>query len=65
MEVFSKAKGETLPPHRSIDYKIDLEAGYNLPYGRIYNFSELGGTIFTQMRGLRSRAQEAGSWIWT
>jgi len=23
MEVFSKAKAETLPPHRSIDYEID------------------------------------------
>ena len=30
---FSKAKAETLPPHRSI--AIDLEHGYNLPYGRI------------------------------
>jgi hypothetical protein len=30
---FSKAKAETLPPHRSI--AINLEPGYNLPYGRI------------------------------
>ena len=58
MEVFSKAKAETLSPHRSIDHAIDLEPGYNLPYGRIYNFSELGGVIFTQLRGLRSRAHE-------
>jgi len=65
MEVFSKAKAETLPPHRSIDYEIDLEPGYNLPYGRIYNFSELGGAVFTQLRAIRSRAHEAGSWIWT
>jgi len=62
VEVFSKAKGETLPLHRSI--AINLEPGYNLPYGRIYNFSELGGAIFTQLRGIRSRAQEAGSYIW-
>jgi hypothetical protein len=52
MEVFSKAKAETLPPHQSMDYEIDLEPSYNLPYGQIYNFSELGGAIFTQMHGL-------------
>ena len=58
---FSKAKVETLPPHQSI--AIYLELGYNLPYGRISNFSELGGALFTQLRGLRSHAHEAGSWI--
>jgi hypothetical protein len=65
VDAISKAKAEALPPRRSIDHAIDLEHGYNLPYGRIYNFSELGGAIFTQLRGLRSRAHEAGSWIWT
>ena len=35
-----KEKAETLPPHRSTDHAIDLEPGYNLPYGRIYNLSE-------------------------
>jgi len=40
VEVFSK-EAETLAPHRSIDHAIDLEPGYNLPYGRIYNLSEL------------------------
>ena len=40
MEVFSQDKAETLPPHRSTDHAIDLEPGYNLPYGRIYNLSE-------------------------
>jgi len=40
VEVFSKAKAETLPPHLSTDHAIDLEPGYNLPYGRIYNLSE-------------------------
>jgi hypothetical protein len=60
---FSKAKGETLPPHRSI--AINLEPGYNVPNGRIYNFSELGGAIFRQLRGLRSCAHAAGSRIWT
>jgi len=64
VEVFGK-EAKTLQPHRSIDHAIDLDPGYNLPYGRIYNFSELGGAIFTQLRGLRSRAHAAGSWIWT
>jgi hypothetical protein len=40
VEVFSKAKAETLPQHRSTDHAIDLEPGYNLPYGQIYNLSE-------------------------
>jgi len=31
----SATKAETLPPHLSIDHVIDLEPGYNLPYGRI------------------------------
>jgi len=41
MEVFSKEKAETLPPHRSTDHAIDLEPGYNLAYWRFYNVSEL------------------------
>ena len=41
MEVFSKTKAETLPPHRSIDHAIDLEPGHKLPYGRIYCRSEV------------------------
>ena len=40
VEVFSKKKAETLPPHRQIDHAIDLEPDYKLPYGRIYNLSE-------------------------
>jgi hypothetical protein len=51
VEVFSKAKAETLSPHRSIDHAINLEPGYNLPFGRIYNFSELSRAVFTQLRG--------------
>jgi len=35
VEVISKAKAETLPPHWSIDHAIDVQPGYNLPYGRI------------------------------
>jgi len=37
VEVFSKVKAETLAPHCSIDHTIDLEPGFKLPYGRIYN----------------------------
>ena len=33
VEVFRKEKAETLPPHQLI--AINLEPGYNLPYGRI------------------------------
>jgi hypothetical protein len=40
VEVFSKVKAETLPPHRPTDHAINLESGYKLPYGRIYNLSE-------------------------
>jgi len=37
VEVFSKYRAETLPPHRSTDHAIDFKPGYNLPYRRIYN----------------------------
>jgi len=40
VEVFSKEKAKTLPPHWSTDHAIDLEPGYNMPYGQIYNLSE-------------------------
>jgi len=40
VEVLSKVKAETLPPHRPTDHAIDLEPGYKLRYGRIYNLSE-------------------------
>jgi len=40
VEVFSMVKADTLPPHRPTDHAIDLEPGYKLPYGRIYNLSE-------------------------
>jgi len=46
VEVFSKDKAQTLPPHRPTDHAIDLEPGYNLPYGRIYNLSEFELRMF-------------------
>jgi hypothetical protein len=41
VEVFSKTKADTLAPHRAIDHAIDLEPGSKIPYGRIYNLSEV------------------------
>jgi len=40
VQVFTKTKAETLPPPRSNDHALDLEPGYNLPYGQIYNLLE-------------------------
>jgi len=40
VEVVSKVKAKTHPPHRPTDHAIDLEPGYKQPYGRIYNLSE-------------------------
>jgi len=40
VDVFSKAKAETLAPYRSIDQAIDLEPGFKLPDGRIFNLPE-------------------------
>jgi len=41
VEVSSKTKAETLAPHRPIHQVIDIEPGYQSPYGRIYNLSEV------------------------
>jgi len=41
VEVSSKTKPVTLAPHRHVNHVIDIEAGYQLPYGRIYNISEV------------------------
>jgi len=40
VEVFGKAKAETLPPHPSTDHAIDLDPGYIFWYGWNYNLSE-------------------------
>jgi len=40
VEVFRKVKAKTRPPHTPTDHAIDLEPGYKLRYGRIYNLSE-------------------------
>jgi len=42
VEVFSKTMAETLPLHRSTDHAIDLEPGYIMQNGRIFNSSVLG-----------------------
>jgi len=41
VDVFSKDRAETLAPDWPIDHAIDLEPDFNLPYGRIYNLSEV------------------------
>jgi hypothetical protein len=41
VEVFSNAKAETLLPHRSTNLGIDLEPGYNFPYGQIFSLPEI------------------------
>jgi hypothetical protein len=41
LDIFSKKKAETLPPHRPTDHAIDLEPDTKLPYGRIYSLSEV------------------------
>jgi hypothetical protein len=33
VDVFSKERAETLAPHQPIDYVIDQEPGFNIPYG--------------------------------
>jgi hypothetical protein len=38
---FCKDRAATLAPQRPIDHAIDLEPGFNIPYGRIYNLSEV------------------------
>jgi len=40
LEVLSKAKSQTVPPHRSTNDAIDLQSGYNLPNEQIHNLSE-------------------------
>lgn len=39
--VIRKVLGETLPLPSPSDHKIDLQPSFKIPYGRIYNLSEL------------------------
>jgi len=41
VDVFSKRNAETLELHHPIDHTIDLEPGFKIPYGRIYNLLEV------------------------
>lgn len=41
VEIFSKDMAMTLAPHRTIDHAINLVPGFNTPYSRIYNLSEV------------------------
>ena len=35
--MFSKAASDELPPYRSYDHKIELDAGASLSYGLLYS----------------------------
>ena len=39
-DVFSKGKGDALPPHRDVDLKIDLIEGTEPPIPRVYPLSQ-------------------------
>ena len=39
LDVFDKSKADILPPHRSYDHKIELEANERPPHSRIYPMS--------------------------
>jgi hypothetical protein len=52
VEVYRKETAQTLPPHWSTDRAIDLEPGYKLPYGWIYDLSEF------KLRTLKAYIQE-------
>ena len=41
LDVFSKQKGTTLPPHRSHDHCINLMDNATPPFGLIYSLSEI------------------------
>ena len=41
MDVFNKTMVETLALQRPIDHAIDLEPGFKIPDGRIYNLWEV------------------------
>jgi len=40
-DVFSKSHAKQLPPHRPYDHTIEIEEGAKIPYGSIYNMSEI------------------------
>lgn len=52
LDVFSKAKADTLPPHRPFDHHIPLEEGKQPPWGPVYSLSE------TELGSLREYLDE-------
>ncbi|KAG5337569.1 hypothetical protein C0989_009331 [Termitomyces sp. Mn162] len=40
-DMFSEGSAKELPPHCSYDHKINLKEGTSLPFGKIYNMSEI------------------------
>jgi hypothetical protein len=41
VDIFSTSKAEKLAPHRPIDHAMNLEPGFNVPFGLIYKSSEV------------------------
>jgi hypothetical protein len=41
VEIFTKKNAETVAPHRRIDHPIHIKPDYQLPYGRMYNLSDV------------------------
>ena len=41
VDVFSEDRAATLAPHQPTDHAIDLEPGFNLSYGQIYNLLDV------------------------
>jgi hypothetical protein len=41
VKVFTQTKAQTLGPHYPIDHAVDLDPESKIPYGRIYNVTEI------------------------
>ena len=52
VDVFDKAKAQTLAPHRPYDLKINLEEGYTPPLRQVYSLSQ------TELKALREFLDE-------
>ena len=52
LDVFSKERADTLPPHRPFDHTIPIEEGKTPPFGPIYSLSE------TELKALKDYLEE-------
>ena len=49
--MFNRDMAETVALYPPIDHRVDLELSFNLPYGRIYNLSNV------ELKTLQARIQ--------